>query len=180
MTAARALRALLGLAVAALLAAPGALGASDDLSSVSVAVERSLISTRLGDAFTFRSTITNKGADTADGLIAHLNVLSLRPGTYVDPEDWSSDRTRYLEPLPAGGSTTISWKMQAVNDGAFGVYIAVLPATGAAHPPATAPMIRLDVASRKKLNAGGLLPIALGVPALLGLLAAGARLARRG
>ena len=45
-------------------------------------------------------------------------------GVYVDPEDWSSHRTRYLAPISAGGSVTLAWKMQAVNSGSFGVYVA--------------------------------------------------------
>ena len=77
---------------------------------MTVAPER--IETKLGGKFAFASTVTNSGATDARGLIAHLNVLSLRNGTYVDPEDWSSNRTRYLDPIAPGDSTTITWRMQ--------------------------------------------------------------------
>ena len=75
-------------------------------------------------------------------LIAHLNVLSLRSGVYIDPEDWSSNRTRYLPPIPAGGSLTLTWRLQAVNAGSIGVYVAVLPQSVAAKPPTTSPTTR--------------------------------------
>ena len=35
------------------------------------------------------------------GLVAHLNVVGLSSGIYVDPEDWSEERTKYLPPLGA-------------------------------------------------------------------------------
>jgi hypothetical protein len=165
--------------VVSLLLVPAAFGA-DGQANVAVTVDRSEISTRLGGKFTFRSTVTNRGSTEARGLVAHLNVLSLKEGPYVDPEDWSSNRTRYLDPIPPGASVSITWGMQAVNDGDFGVYVAVLPESGAARPPTTGPAIHLAVAERKTLNAGGIVPLALGIPAALGLLTIGLRFYRRG
>jgi len=147
---------------------------------LSVSVDRTQIATGLGRKFSFTSTVTNEGSAPLRGLIAQLDVLSLREGTYVDPEDWSSSRTRYLETIPAGGSITTTWQMQAVNDGEFGIFVAVLPESGDAVPPATAPTIRLEVASRRSLNPSGMAPVALGIPLFLGLLALGVRIARRG
>jgi hypothetical protein len=170
---------IVAVVVAALLAwGQSALAAGEE--DVSVSVDRSQIATRLGQKFAFRSTIANEGSTPLSGLIAHLNVLSLRDGTYVDPEDWSSNRTRYLDTIPPGGSVTTTWELQAVNDGSFGVYVAVLPETGEAVPPTTAPTIRLEVAARRTLNPSGMVPLALGIPALLGALALAVRLARRG
>jgi hypothetical protein len=160
-----------------LLTAGGAT-AADPLGPVSVAVDRTQISTTLGHAFTFTSTIRNAGPTPKPGLIAHLNILSLGVGTYVDPEDWSTHRTRYLAPIPAGGSATLTWPMKAVNGGRFAVYVAVLSQSGAARPPTTGPEIRLAVAERRTLNSGGILPLALGMPALLALLWLAFRLRR--
>jgi hypothetical protein len=152
--------------------------AADAAGELSVSVDRAVVSTRLGQTFEFRSTIANRGTAAASGLIAHLNVLSLRSGAYVDPEDWSSRRTRYLAPIPAGGSTTLTWRLNAVNAGRLGVYIAVLPQSGAPRPPATGPTIRVEIADRKTLDSGGILPLALGIPALLALATLGLRLRR--
>jgi hypothetical protein len=169
--------ALLGalLAVPLLAAQAQAAGPSPRLS---VTVDRTEISTQLGGKFAFRSTITNNDPASVSGLIAHLNVVGLRDGVYVDPEDWSSQRTHYLEPLPAGGSTTITWHVHAVDDGVLGMYIAVLPESGVGLPPATSPMIRLTVAEKQTLNSGGIIPLALGIPALIGLLTLGVRVRR--
>jgi hypothetical protein len=157
-----------------------AAGASAGVRQVTVAVDRESISASLGHKFRFGTTITNHGSTPARNLIAHLNVLSLRDGTYVDPEDWSSHRTRYLAPIPAGGSVTLTWNMQAVNHGSFGIYVAVLPASGAPQPPAVGPTVHVSIAHRQTLNSGGVLPLALGIPAALGLLTVAVRFTHRG
>ncbi len=146
---------------------------------IDVTVDRTTISTSLGHKFSVRSRIANNGGSGVSGLIAHLNVLSLRPDFYLDPEDWSSHRTRYLPAIPAGGSLTITWRMQAVNAGSIGVFVAVLPQNGEPRPPATGPTVHVSIARRKTLNSGGILPLALGIPALLAALSLGLRLRRR-
>jgi hypothetical protein len=172
-------RVALVLAVAASLAlAPGAY-AADGISEIAVKADRTKIAVPLGGKFSFRTTITNSGAAPARGLIAHLNVLDLTGNTYVDPEDWSTNRTKYLDPIPAGGSATITFSGQAVNHGSLGLYVAVLDRKGSPRPPATASTIRLDVSARTTLNAGGIAPLAVGVPGFLALLTLGVSLSRR-
>ena len=143
-----------------------------------VSSDRAAIATALGHKFVFHTTIRNEGATPATGLIAHLNVVDLSGHTYVDPEDWSSQRTRYLRSIPPGGSTALAWRMNAVNSGTIGVYVAVLPRSGAPVPPTTGPTVRVRIKDRKTLNSRGILPLALGLPALLGLVAVGVRLRR--
>jgi hypothetical protein len=147
-------------------------------SRFSVGVSRTRISTGLGDKFTIRSTVVNHGSKLARGLIAHLNVVGLDPSVYVDPEDWSSHRTIYLETLPASGSTTITWRLQAVSAGAVDVYVAVFPRRATARPPTTGPTVRVTIADKRTLNSGGILPLALGIPAFLALLAFSVRVKR--
>jgi hypothetical protein len=159
------------------LALSGAAGGESNV--LSVRVDRTAISTGLGHKFVFRSTIANQSTTPASGLIAHLNVVSLRNGVYVDPEDWSSHRTRYLAPIPAGASVSLTWKLQAVNAGSFGIYVAVLPQSRAARPPVTGPPVHVSIAHRRTLNSGGTLPLVLGIPALLGALSLGVRARRR-
>ena len=165
------------LATAIVLAVPAAARAAGTSADLSVRVDRAQIATKLGQKFVFRSTITNRGSTAVSGLIAHLNVLSFRSSVYVDPEDWSSNRVRYLAPIPAGGSTTITWRMEAVNAGSFAVYVTVLSQERA---PTTGPTVTLAITERRTLNSGGILPLALGIPGLLGLLTLGFRLRRAG
>jgi hypothetical protein len=137
---------------------------------VAVAVDRKAIATQLGHKFQFRSTFRNASGAPVGGLIAHLNVLSLQRSVYVDPEDWSSHRTKYLPAIPAGGSLTVTWPMEAVNHGKFAVYVTLVPQRSFGRTPAIGPAVTVAVADRRTLNSGGILPLALGIPALLGLL----------
>jgi hypothetical protein len=174
------IRQAVGPGFATLLAAlvfAGDIAAQTDATSVTV--DRGQISTGLGDDFGFRTTIANPAATPTVALIAHLNILSLRDGVYVDPEDWSSQRTWYLGTIPAGESRTIKWNLKAVNGGNFAAYVAVLQQNSPVQAPTTSPTVEIDIAERRTLNAGGILPLALGIPALVGLLAGGVRLARR-
>ena len=155
------------------------LAAAPASAGVAVANDRATVITKLGHTFVFHSRIENRGAAAATGLVAHLNVVDLTGHTYVDPEDWSSQRTRYLAPIAPGGATTITWRLNAVNAGTIGVYVAVLPKSGAPVPPSTGPTMRVSIQDRKTLNSGGILPLALGIPGALGLLALGVRLRRR-
>jgi hypothetical protein len=165
------------LATAVVLAVTVAARAADGSAGLSVTVDRAEIGTKLGQKFVFRSTITNRSSTAVSGLIAHLNVLSFRSSVYVDPEDWSSNRVRYLAPIPAGGSTTITWRMEAVNAGSFAVYVTVLSHQ---RVPTTGPTVTVAITERRTLNSGGILPLALGIPGLLGLLTLGFRLRRAG
>jgi hypothetical protein len=165
---ARRLRAGAACALAsALIAAPAA--AAPELS-----MSRPRVSTSIGADFRFSATISNPGAAPLEGLIAHLDVVSRDPGVYVDPEDWSSERTRYLPPVAPGASIVLPWTVKAVNAGRFAVYVVVL---GDGRPLA-GPALDARVAERRTIDAGGVLPLAVGLPALLGLALLGVRTRR--
>ena len=164
--------------VLALTAAAALVAGAHAADRVSVGVDRTEIATRLGHKFHFHSTFRNSGGAPASGLIAHLNVLSLHGDVYVDPEDWSSHRTKFLPPIPAGGSLTVNWPLEAVNHGSFDVYVTLVSPGEAGRAPAIGPAVHSAVADRKTLNSGGIVPLALGIPALLGLLTLGARYRR--
>jgi hypothetical protein len=164
---------LLALLAAALVFVPTASAAR-----VVVHIERTHVSTSLGRSFSFTTTVTNNDTGPTGTLVAHLNILSLKPGVYVDPEDWSSNRTRYLDSIPSAGSRTVQWRVNAPNGGSLAAYVTVVPQSGAG-TPTTSRALRFEVASRRTLNSGGILPIALGIPAGIALLALGVRVHRR-
>jgi hypothetical protein len=145
--------------------------------TVAVMLTPSQLNIVMGERFTIRARFVNPSAAATEPLIADLNVASLT-GVYVDLEDWSVSRTHDLVPIAPGGSAALSWDIQAVNAGSFDVYIVLLPhgpASAGAGPLVASPPVHVTVAGRRALNAGGALPIAVIVPVLLGLAAAGAR-----
>jgi thiamine pyrophosphate-dependent acetolactate synthase large subunit-like protein len=129
-----------------------------------VSMSRAAVATRIGSDFRFSAAVANRGTAPLAGLVAHLDVVSRDPDVYVDPEDWSSERTRYLAPIAPGAAVTLPWTVKAVNAGRFDVYVVVL----GAGPPVAGPALHARVAQRRTLDAGGVVPLAIGLPALLG------------
>ncbi len=136
---------------------------------VTVELDRAEAAIGLGQTLKFKSTVRNPGEQDVSGAIAHLNVLAVDPGVYVDPEDWSGERTQYLDPLGGGESEPLEWEMQAVNSGRFIVYV-VITSAQAGGEAVTSKNLRLDVAAERTLDASGLVPIAAGAPGLIALL----------
>lgn len=181
---------LLALALAALVATAPRLmhrpdaraqGAEPISGKLIVSVSESDVSLLTGDSLTFTSEIVNNDSEITPSLVANLNFVSINNDVYVDPEDWSPDRTVIVDPIPPGSSSTQSWTVNPVLRGEIGVYVAVLPRTdvAAAGPLAASSPIHLSVGERRSLNPGGVLPAVLGVPAFLALAFAGMLLARR-
>lgn len=175
---------LLCLAFTLLLVGGGAgaapVAAKSSHGPIELSLDKARVSTRIGDKLHFDSTVVNSGGGALSGLVAHLDIVSLRNGVYVDPEDWSSERTQYLAPLGAGEQAKLSWSVEAVNSGNFAIYVVVVASRSPeAQPLAVSPALALNSTEQKTLNSGGVLPLVLGVPALLGLLTLSLRVRRR-
>jgi hypothetical protein len=152
--------------------------------SLKVVTEPAQVKTLLGDRFMITTEITNTGAKPTGEILAHLNVASIEGSVYVDPEDWSPNRSQQLS-LKPGESRKLSWEIQAVNAGHFAAYVVIIPFGSKVvgnEPLMISPLVNVDVASRSTLTAGGALPVVVIVPLLLGLAAAGIffRARRRG
>jgi hypothetical protein len=163
---------IVGATVASAAEAGARAGASTAPAAVSIVLDRASVSTSIGQRFTFTSTIRNGGTEVLQQPVAHLNVLGLDPDVYVDPEDWSSQRTVYLGAIAPGGTATVSWNVQAVTSGRVMLYVAVVR-QHQGDQVAVSPALRAQVTARRTINAGGVLPVAITVPVVMaGLLAA--------
>jgi hypothetical protein len=142
--------------------------------AVTVTLDNPPVTTNIGRKFTFTTTVANTVATPASDLVAHLNVLSDDPGTYVDPEDWSSHRTQYLPTIPPNEKLRLTWTIQAVNSGNLTVFVSILPRRGPGTIATSGPL-RVSVGQRRTLNSSGVLPLVLGIPAVIGLIGLGIR-----
>ena len=91
----------------------------------------------------------------------------------VDPEDWSPQRTQYLESLAPGQSASFHWIINTILDGDYMVYMVVIPEPSGteSHQPAGCQLGHPpDGDAVHQLNPGGILPYAIGGPILLGLI----------
>jgi ABC-2 type transport system permease protein len=134
------------------------------------------LDTQVVDAGTpvlYSTQVTNNGSETSRPLIVAMNIINLdAKGEIVDPEDWSPQRTQYLDSLAPGQSAKHSWRVNAILDGDYMVYMVAIPeptGTDATSHPVASSGIHLTVKPFTKLNPAGVLPYAIGGPVLLGL-----------
>jgi hypothetical protein len=181
---------IIGVLVAFLLVVGAAISApalaqergGEPASDLTVSVGKSEVSTLTGETFSFTSEIRNHGSQATPPLIANLNFVATDDSTYIDPEDWSSNRTVSVDPIAAGSSATLSWTVKPVLAGDVAVYVVILPQPPAlvgAGPLAASPAIALHVQEHRALNPGGVLPVVLAVPALIGAAFVGSRMVRK-
>jgi hypothetical protein len=145
--------------------------------TVEISIDPGEVDTVLGGEFTIMTEIRNTGTAATGPLLAHLSVASLQGGVYVDPEDWSPARSQDFSLRP-GESRTLTWNIQAVNAGSFAAYIVVVPydpGVAGQEELAVSPLVALEVAPRTALGNATVLPLVIGLPVALGLLALGVR-----
>lgn len=145
---------------------------------VTVSVEPTTSSIMLGESLDLHVTVTNNATAPIPELVVHLDVTDPTISTSVDPEDWTSTLTRPVGVLAPQATITLDWTVQPIAGGTFAVYAVALSADQAAVSPSN--ILRVEVQDRRVLNPGGILPVALGAPALVGaLLVLQLRLVRR-
>lgn len=140
-------------------------------SPIQISIDMEYTTVKASDSIFFNTTVTNTGAEDSIPLIVAMNIINLdAQGEIVDPEDWSPQRTQYIEHLEPGESTTLNWRVNAILDGDYMVYMVVIPqppAQNATSQPIASSGIHLTVTPFTKLNPSGVLPYAVGGPVLL-------------
>jgi hypothetical protein len=128
---------------------------------------------KAGTPILYNTVVTNNGTETSPPVIVAMNIINLNAkGEVVDPEDWSPERTQYTEHVAPGQSVSLPWRINAILDGDYMVYMVVIPAPAGpeatSHPVASSG-IHLTVTPFTRLNPGGVLPYAIGGPIVVGL-----------
>lgn len=128
---------------------------------------------KAGDSVLFDTTVTNNHAEISPPVIVAMNIINLdREGDVVDPEDWSPERTQYIQQLGVGESAKLAWRVNAILDGDYIVYMVAMPEPDGSEATSQAVAsqgLHLTVNKFTRLNPGGTLPYAIGGPAILGL-----------
>lgn len=161
---------LTAMAVGVVLA--GSSVASADVPStggdLKMAISRDHMVGRAGDSVEFKTVLTNTGKKRTAPLIVAMNIINLsKSGDVVDPEDWSPERTQYVDGLDPGKSVTLPWTVDAVLDGNYMVYLVGVPqpaGPGASSQVVTSPGLHLTIGAFSNLNPSGVLPYTIGVP----------------
>jgi len=140
-------------------------GARNSPADAPVSVQMSKASAVLTAAewVEFDTVLRNHGAAATPPLVVHLAIAALDQGRYVDPEDWSPQRTQYLPPLQPGESVRLGWRLRALAEGAFVTFVTVVPAEES-FPPAVSASLRLQVTPDNILPLKDVIPVITVVP----------------
>ena len=152
------------------------------MDGVTISLSKTAVATMTGETFTFTSQIANDGAGTTPPLIVHMNVVSLDESVYVDPEDWSPNRTMIVGEIPPRSSATQTWTVKPVLKGNVSIYLVLLPASDGSTAEGgllASPALNVHIDEQRTLNPGGVLPIVLAVPGVLVAAMAGLHIVRR-
>lgn len=138
---------------------------------LAIAVDLAATTVKTGDKVEFHTLVSNGGAADSPPLIVAMNVINLdAQGDIVDPEDWSPQRTQYIDRLGPGQAANLTWIINTILDGDYMVYMVLLPAPDgqdSTSQPLASSGIHLTVTPFTRLNPYGILPYAIGIPLLL-------------
>jgi ABC-2 family transporter len=138
---------------------------------VAISIDAAYQTVKASDHVLYNTVVTNQGTVPSRSLVVAMNIINLNAaGDIVDPEDWSPQRTQYIDSIPAGQSQTLSWRVNAILEGDYLVYMVLIPepeGKDATSRPVASSGLHLTVTPFTKLNPGGVLPYAIGGPVVL-------------
>lgn len=122
----------------------------------------------MGDWMHFNSVITNTGQQLIEGLVAWISLEEVTPGKEqpMDLEDWSAHKAVTGTTLQPGAVLQTQWPMRLIQSGDYRV---VISATDRKNETVfTSPTLQFHVAQKPVVESARILPVALGIPLLIG------------
>jgi hypothetical protein len=122
----------------------------------------------MGDWMHFNSVITNTDTQPIEGLVAWISLVEVTPGKEqpMDLEDWSAHKAVTGTTLAPGAQLKTQWPMRLIQSGDYRV---VISATDRIHKTVfTSPTIQFHVTQKPVVESRRILPVALGIPVLIG------------
>ncbi|GJM38716.1 MAG: hypothetical protein DHS20C19_20830 [Acidimicrobiales bacterium] len=161
-----------GLAAIFLAALVGVAAPVAAAEQIVVVVDPPTADLRLGETTTLTITVTNNGDAPTGRLAVHIDVTSPTGSGSVDPEDWTATLTRRIDSIDPGTTRRLDWRLQPISGGSFVAYAVALPVDGGTDVFASNG-VSITVEERRSLNPEGVLPVAVGAPAVVGVLLLG-------
>ena len=159
-------RSFLAIAAGFILLAPAALA-----SPLSITMQRAPgnpASPQMGDTLSFHTVIRNAGNAPVEGLVAWPGILQVDEGNEqpVDLEDWSAHNAVTARSLMPGGTIETDWPMRLIQAGHYRITISAAIRNGA--ELTASPFADFTVRQKPVVESQRVLPVALGIPLLLG------------
>ena len=136
---------------------------------VGVAPER--VSTSVGTPVEVTISVINGAVKPTPELAIHLDITDPRSSNSVDPEDWTPTLTRSSTAMEPGEEMTVSWTINPIHAGDFVLYVIALDANAGVEPTTLAVSngVPVHVDEKRSFNPQGVLPLAIAMPALIGI-----------
>lgn len=127
---------------------------------------------KMGERVTFHSTVLNPDSREHRGVVAWLALLKVDPGLEqpVDLEDWSAQKAISAARLTPGAKLETDWPMRLIEAGHYRLVISASSRGDALPTPSR--FVDFQVKPKAVVESRRVLPIAIGIPALLAGLAA--------
>lgn len=125
-------------------------------------------SPQMGDNLSFHTVIRNDGSIPIDGLIAWISLVQIDKGKEqpVDLEDWSAHKAVTAASLAPGKTLETDWPMRLIQSGTYRVVVSAISRGG--DNLTASPFADFKVRQKPVVESQRVLPIAAGIPLLLG------------
>lgn len=146
-----------------LIATPGNSGAP-----LTLATTKATLSGTAGQYVRLPATVTNTSNAPVKEVVAYVSLVDVARGQQapVDLEDWSAHRAVTIPALGPGQSQSVGWSLRLVKGGDYVVYANAI--AGDSTRASVGQEVPLTVKAQRNLNPGGVLPVAIGVPIVVG------------
>ena len=136
-----------------------------------VEVTPTQVSTSVGTSFEVTVSLDNLAAELTPKLGIHIDITDPRESGSVDPEDWAPTLTYSIGPIGPGNQVTQSWTLAPIQGGDFVLYAVALDMDAGVEPSTLAVSngVPIHVEERRSFNPQGVLPLAIAMPAVIGL-----------
>jgi hypothetical protein len=118
-----------------------------------------------GDYVTVQGEIQNTASTSLSDVTTYLSLVDTGTKLPVDLEDWSAEKGLYIGSIDAGQTLPLSWKIHFVKAGTYSLI--VVAEAGNNELAQVSTITHFNVAPKKNLNPGQVLPVALGTPIVL-------------
>jgi hypothetical protein len=118
-----------------------------------------------GDYVTVQGQITNTGTSPLTDITTYLSLVDNTNKLPVDLEDWSAEKGLFIGTIDAGATLPLNWKIHFVKAGNYSLIIVAEAASS--QVPQVSTVTHFNVAPKKNLNPGQVLPVALGTPIVI-------------
>ena len=118
-----------------------------------------------GDYVTVQGQITNTSTSSLSDVTTYLSLVDNQNKLPVDLEDWSAEKGLFIGTIDGGATLPLDWKIHFVKAGNYSLIIVAEAASS--QVPQVSTVTHFDVAPKKNLNPGQVLPVALGTPIVI-------------